>query len=212
LVIATSGCAWGLHEDALRTRAAFDFQCPEDKIALTKLAPGNDASIGAIMGADGCGRRATYVQEQLGSWIMNTATGKVESAPSSSPAAPSASASPPAPTNEQAAQAAAEAWLAMVDAGDYAKSWDEAAAAFKQKIDQPGWEKALTSARTPLGKLQSRTLKSAQYATSLPGAPDGEYVVLHFDASFSNKQSAVETVTPAKDAGGRWRVSGYFIR
>lgn len=87
-----------------------------------------------------------------------------------------------------------------------------AAAYFKKAVDQPGWQKQLDAARTPLGKLISRTLKSAKYATSLPGAPDGEYVVIQFDTSFQNKQSAVETVTPMKEPDGRWRVSGYVIR
>ena len=58
----------------------------------------------------------------------------------------------------------------------------------------------------------SRKLKGAQYETSLPGAPDGEYVVIQYDTSFENKQSAVETITPTLDKDGQWRVSGYFIR
>jgi len=115
-------------------------------------------------------------------------------------------------TNEKAAQVAAEAWLSLVDAGNYAKSWTEAAVGFKRVVDQPGWEKALDGVRAPLGKVFSRTLKAAKYSTTLPGAPDGEYVVIQFDTSFEKKQSAVETVTPTKESDGRWRVSGYFIK
>ena len=47
---------------------------------------------------------------------------------------------------------------------------------------------------------------------SLPGAPDGEYVVLQFDTSFANKKEAVETVTPMLDKDGKWKVSGYYIK
>ncbi|MBM4320898.1 MAG: DUF4019 domain-containing protein, partial [Deltaproteobacteria bacterium] len=54
-------------------------------------------------------------------------------------------------------------------------------------------------------------LKSARYQTSLPGAPDGEYVVIQFESSFENKRSAIETITPMLDSG-KWRVSGYFIK
>ena len=43
------------------------------------------------------------------------------------------------------------------------------------------------------------------------GAPDGEYVVLQFQADFENKAQAVETITPMLDEG-QWRVSGYYIR
>ena len=117
-----------------------------------------------------------------------------------------------ATSNEAAAQAAAETWLALVDAGNYAQSWTDAAAYFKKAVDQPGWQKSLEAVRAPLGKKVTRALKSAKYATSLPGAPDGEYVVVQFDTNFENKKVAVETVTPMKEADGTWRVSGYFIK
>jgi hypothetical protein len=46
----------------------------------------------------------------------------------------------------------------------------------------------------------------------LPGAPDGQYVVIQFETSFENKHNAVETVTPMLEPNGQWRVSGYYIR
>ncbi len=110
------------------------------------------------------------------------------------------------------ATAAAESWLARVDAGAYAASWDEAAPLFQGAVERDKWSSTLEAVRGPLGKLVARTLKSAQYSKTLPGAPDGEYVVLQFDASFEHKKSAVETVTPMKAADGAWRVSGYYIR
>jgi len=42
--------------------------------------------------------------------------------------------------------------------------------------------------------------------------PDDEYVVIQYQSSFEKKQSSVEIVTPMLDKGGKWRVSGYFIR
>jgi len=68
------------------------------------------------------------------------------------------------------------------------------------------------SAREPLGKVLWRKVKSATYTKTLPGAPDGEYVVIQYDTSFEHKQSAVETITPMLDQDGKWRVSGYFIK
>ena len=113
---------------------------------------------------------------------------------------------------EKEAQAAGEGWLALVDSGGYAQSWTESAAYFRRTVDQAAWEKAASSVRAPLGKVQSRKLASATYTTTTPGAPDGEYVVLLFDTSFENKQAARETVKPMKDPDGRWRVSGYYIK
>ena len=66
--------------------------------------------------------------------------------------------------------------------------------------------------RKPLGKLKTRTLLSKTYATSLPGAPDGKYVVIQYTAVYENKTSAIETVTPMEDTDGTWRVSGYYIK
>ena len=60
--------------------------------------------------------------------------------------------------------------------------------------------------------MLKRSVKSKQYATSLPGAPDGEYVVIQYETSFEKKKSAIETVTPMLDKDGKWRVSGYYIK
>jgi len=113
---------------------------------------------------------------------------------------------------EKDAQVAAEQWLALVDAGQYAESWQSAADYFKAAISQAQWQTSLDSVRKPLGSLVARKLKSAKYSKTLPGAPDGEYVVLQFETSFTNKKEAVETITPMLDKAGKWKVSGYFIK
>ncbi|MBM4154454.1 MAG: DUF4019 domain-containing protein [Lentisphaerae bacterium] len=120
--------------------------------------------------------------------------------------------SPETKAKEAAAVAAAEAWLKMTDAGDAAGSWQASAEFFRKAVTQEQWTKSLSAARAPLGGLLNRTVKARKYATRLPGAPDGEYVVILFRSSFANKKSAVETVTPMLDPDGAWRVSGYFIR
>jgi hypothetical protein len=113
---------------------------------------------------------------------------------------------------EKAALQAANAWLQLVDSGQYAKSWEEAAEFFRNAVSQKNWEKSTEVFRKPLGTLVSRELKTAHYTTSAPGAPDGQYVIIQYSTSFANKKSAVETVTPMMDKDGEWRVSGYFIK
>jgi len=113
---------------------------------------------------------------------------------------------------ERAAQQSAQTWLALVDAGRYGQSWSEAAQLFKQAVTQAQWESAARGAREPLGKLQARKLQSSEYRRTLPGAPDGDYVVIQYATSFENKKSAIETITPMKDKDGVWRVSGYYIK
>jgi hypothetical protein len=113
---------------------------------------------------------------------------------------------------ETAAIAAAENWLAMVDAGKYAASWKEAAEFLKNTVKPEQLELSMKATRQPLGKLISRKMRTKNYKNSLPGAPDGEYVVIQFETSFANKKTAIETVTPMLDKDGKWRVSGYFIK
>jgi hypothetical protein len=112
----------------------------------------------------------------------------------------------------KAALESAEAWLALVDQGQYEQSWDAASERFKNAISKQDWAKSLAAVRKPLGEVKSRNLNSKQYTTTLPGAPDGEYVVLQYTTSFADKESATETVTSMFDKDKKWKVSGYFIK
>jgi hypothetical protein len=110
------------------------------------------------------------------------------------------------------AERAARDWLALADAADAAGTWTAAASLFRDAVPEDEWARSLDAARAPLGAVVARTLRAARAAAELPGAPDGEYVVLEFDTRFERKRAAVETVTPMRDADGRWRVAGYYIR
>jgi hypothetical protein len=111
-----------------------------------------------------------------------------------------------------AATKAANAWLKLVDAGDYGQSWDAASSMFKNAVPRAEWSDKVAQVRGPLGAVVSRKRTHAQYTTSVPGGPDGKYVVIRYATSFADKASAVETVTPMVDADGHWHVSGYYIR
>ena len=107
---------------------------------------------------------------------------------------------------------AANKWLALVDKEKYAESWKEAADLFRHMVQSDLWVASLKALRKPLGKLISRKVKSEVYKTTLPGAPDGQYVVIEFKSSFEHKKTVVETVTPMLGKDGVWRVSGYYIK
>ena len=113
---------------------------------------------------------------------------------------------------ETAATDAATPWLALVDSGQYAESWFQAASAFRGKVSKEQWKNALDSVRAPLGKVQSRQLKSATYTTSIPNAPAGEYVILLYETNFERAPGMIETVTPVLEKDGKWKVSGYFVK
>jgi len=113
---------------------------------------------------------------------------------------------------QKAAITAAGVWLSLVDEGNYAESWNQAAGFFKNAVTKEQWLNSMKAFRVPLGNMVVRKLKSKQYTKTLPGAPDGEYVVIQYETTFEKKQSAIETVTPMLDKDGKWKVSGYFIK
>jgi hypothetical protein len=113
---------------------------------------------------------------------------------------------------EDAGVAAASAWLGVVDAARYAESWDQAASVFKAAVTKDRWKEQLQGVRSPLGAVSSRKPKSKQLAKTLPGAPDGEYVIVQYETSFANKKDATETVTAMREKDGAFRVAGYFIK
>ncbi len=120
-----------------------------------------------------------------------------------------------AKTDEQKIAAAiesAKSWLQLIDEDKYGESWSQAAEFFKNNAPQQQWISSLPALRKPMGKMLSRKVINSTYTTSLPGAPDGQYVVIQFETSFENKQNAIETVTPMLESNGQWRVSGYYIK
>ncbi len=75
---------------------------------------------------------------------------------------------------------AAESWLKLVDSGNYQVSYDQASSLFKNAVTEAQWAEQVGVVRRPLGPLESRKVRHAQYATTLPGAPDGQYVVIQY--------------------------------
>ena len=101
-----------------------------------------------------------------------------------------------------AAVGAAGRWVTLVDAGKYRESYERSASVFRAAVTGAQWEEAARAARE---------LTGAQLTTTLPGAPEGRYVVIQYRTAFEKKPSAVETVTPMMD-DGEWRISGYYIK
>lgn len=121
----------------------------------------------------------------------------------------------PAPSHpevERAALAAAASWLQSLDAEKFAECWDLSADLFKQAIPRERWRVTMLRSRLVLGKPKARELQSKRYATSLPGAPEAEYVVIEYRTAFENKDGVTEMITPMLDTNGVWRISAYAVR
>ncbi|MBA3254549.1 MAG: DUF4019 domain-containing protein [Burkholderiaceae bacterium] len=132
------------------------------------------------------------------------------------PATPGASVTMPAGDSsnafrEIAAQAAGEKWLSLLDRGEYGTAWDQCAQLFRQRVTREQWIDSLPSTRGPFGAMKSRKVEVAGYKTSLPGAPNGQYVTVRYRSDFEKKDGAEELLTLAFE-DGVWRPTGYFIR
>jgi hypothetical protein len=112
---------------------------------------------------------------------------------------------------EKAAQQASDAWLIVFDSGKYEDNWNQASDGLKALTKKEAFIASLQAARSRVGKVLTRKLKTSKYAAKLPGAPEGQYVVLRYESSFEKLSTAVETVVPMLDKDGKWRVSGYHV-
>ena len=104
----------------------------------------------------------------------------------------------------------AEKWLAILDAGDYGKAWDQAAKAFRENVKREQWVESLPKTRGALGAAKSRIVEVSSFKPSLPGMPAGDYVTVRFSTNFEKKNDAQELVTLVFEDGA-WRPLGYGL-
>jgi D-alanyl-D-alanine carboxypeptidase len=114
-------------------------------------------------------------------------------------------------SDESISAATAETWLAVLDQGDYARSWETASELFRKEVTKEQWTAMAKEVRQPLGNLISRKVKTTQQTDKLPNMPDGSYFVAVFDTSFGALESAAETVIFVKEKKGEWKAAGYLI-
>ena len=114
--------------------------------------------------------------------------------------------------DEALAKKALDQWMVSLNKGEYGECWDKSAEFLRKAIGKEEFIQKMDSVLSPLGKMIKREPESAKYMKSLPGAPDGAYVVFQFRTTFENKEKAIETITPMKCRDGAWRVSGYYLK
>ncbi len=111
----------------------------------------------------------------------------------------------------EAAKQSAQAWLGVVDSGNYLSSWDQADSAFKGNINKGQWERIWRSVREPVGAFQSRNIKKAEFKTHIPEDPkEDKWVVIQYESTFAQK-TATEVLALRQEKDGQWRVSGYNV-
>jgi len=110
---------------------------------------------------------------------------------------------------ERAATTTAQQWLTLNDAGDYTRSWGDAAPYLQRATTAAQWEASMNRMRKPLGKVLTRTVTTAKATTCALNDP---CVVVETNAAFEHEQSARERISVMPGSDGQWRVAGYFIQ
>ena len=109
-------------------------------------------------------------------------------------------------------EGSARSWLGLVDSGKYKESWENSSPLFKTKTSESEWIKSITAIRTPRGTMSARYIATAGLTKSLSGFPDGEYVVLQFYTTFTEKGLALETITLVMAQDEIWQFVEYSIK
>ncbi|WP_309385411.1 DUF4019 domain-containing protein [Cerasicoccus frondis] len=133
-----------------------------------------------------------------------------------------------APIVELAARKQGDAWLAVVDRGEYGEAWARSAPFFRIQIEREEFVKSLAQIREQLGEVEKRELVRLFYTVRLPNAPEAHYVMMQYKTKFSGRDEPVlEIVTPLLidpngepvpvvddplTAVGEWQVAGYYIQ
>src|SRR5712664_516759 len=150
-----------------------------------------------------------YERQASGRWQLHDVD-ESKPLPSVEPAADDAGS--PDLQAESMAKADAKAWLALMDASKFEESWDAAAPYLKLVTTKTDWVSSGKRIRSLLGELVSRMNVSTVATATVPSAPVGRYVVVEFQAKYSNRQVAFENVVEMLCADGKWRVAGYDVR
>ena len=103
---------------------------------------------------------------------------------------------------------AVEVWLAIIDGGNYAQSWETAAPSFQRAITKEEWVDRLEKVRRPLGRVLCRKSHPPRFKAGWTHF--GASFV--FATSFDGLPAATETVTFAVQQNGEWKDTGYLIR
>lgn len=111
-----------------------------------------------------------------------------------------------APAEQGAVLAAAQHWLALADAGDWAGSYAVMGAQFRAANTVARWTEVSERVHAELGAFQSRELLTVDY---VPAPPNGFWTV-KYRANYAKRTGVVETLSLGFEDGA-WKVVGVMI-
>lgn len=99
----------------------------------------------------------------------------------------------------------ANKWLALIDSGRYAQSWDQTSDQFKKITPKEKWIEGRTAADNQIGKLNNRTLRE-----QVKQEKDKVlYLILKYKLNYEKKPYVAETLVLIKEENKDWMIAGY---
>lgn len=129
-----------------------------------------------------------------------------------SPTGPTTPVTPPVEmqSDEDAARQSVDAWLALLDAEDYAAAYEATGSSFREEVTADEFRSSMEERQAILGAVESRALSSTQRLSTVPNAPPGDYFVFELDGVYELRRNTRERVTAVSESGG-WPVVGIYI-
>jgi len=108
-----------------------------------------------------------------------------------------------------AAEDAARDWLALVDAGEYERAWEQASSGMRQREAKDEWVNATSQARAAVPGASTRLVYDRVVAKD--STEDHMLVNLVFRVSDEQGRGLGEFVGMVRERGGAWQVAGYMV-
>lgn len=105
----------------------------------------------------------------------------------------------------------AEAFVVDIDKSDFRSAYASAAPMLQVMSPQDVWIDQQKLSFLLLGKTIKRQLKTVRSRESYPGLPDGNYLIVCYEAQTEYKSKAIEVVL-LKESDDVWQVCKYSIR
>ncbi|MFO7578334.1 MAG: DUF4019 domain-containing protein [Pelovirga sp.] len=107
--------------------------------------------------------------------------------------------------------AVAEHFAATVDTGDFQAAYQQGSVLLQRSIDEQDWIRDIARLHDLLGPVEQRSLRAIRSVSNFPHLPDGDYLILHYDARTTYKEKAAEVILIIRQ-NNLWSVCAYSIR
>ncbi|HMB16497.1 MAG TPA: DUF4019 domain-containing protein [Pelovirga sp.] len=109
------------------------------------------------------------------------------------------------------AVAAAERFAQVIDNGNSRAAYSQASPLLRQSQNEQEFVTTIERAQLLLGPVQQRQLTALRSIGIYPRFPDGDYLIVQFEARTQHKNKAAEVIL-LRHQDGVWLVADYSIR